>query len=92
MKCAQLVHAAGESAAASKYAGDFPYGTYAIALQAKDRHHLAEISCLLLQAKIPHKRIFESDAPYDGELMAIGIYPMERDVIRKLLSNLPLVK
>jgi hypothetical protein len=47
---------------------------------------------MLTRADIPHKRIFESDPPYDGQLMSIGIRPMERDRLRKLLSSLPLVK
>jgi hypothetical protein len=87
MQCAQLIHAAGESSP-----GNLPANTFAIALHARDRHHLAEISIKLLKAKIPHNRIFETDHPYDGQLMAIGIPPMPRRKLKRLLSSLPLVK
>lgn len=87
LQTAQIIHAAGESSA-----GNLPPHTYAIALEAKDEAHLAQISFDLFQKGIPHKRIIENDAPWTGQLMAIGIPPMERSKLRKYLSALPLIK
>jgi hypothetical protein len=36
--------------------------------------------------------IREPDAPWNGQLMTIGIKPQPREKIRKLLSNLPLYR
>lgn len=41
---------------------------------------------------VRHKCVVESDEPYAGQMMAIGIVPQERTKVRKLLSNLPLVR
>jgi hypothetical protein len=47
---------------------------------------------MLVKAGIPHNRIIEGDRPYEGQLMAIGVMPMDRKRVRKYLSDLPLVK
>ena len=78
-----FVHAAGESAG-----GPLPEGVYAIALHADDMAHLFKVACLLAKNHIKHKLIIESDAPYEGQLMAIGIAPMEREKIRPFLADL----
>jgi hypothetical protein len=67
-------------------------GEYAIALQTTPLLSLEDISKRLIAAKIKHKRIYESDAPYNGEFMSIGCAPMEREKIRRLLSDLPSAK
>jgi hypothetical protein len=36
--------------------------------------------------------IVESDAPYSGQAMALGIEPTDRKLLKKHLSNLPLLK
>ena len=82
-----LIHAAGESSP-----GNLSPHTYAIALQARDENALNDLSFKLAAGGIPHKRIIENDAPYTGQLMAIGIKPMHRSALRRYLSALPLIK
>jgi peptidyl-tRNA hydrolase len=66
--------------------------TYAIALHAKDEKELQELSFKLFKAGIRHKRIHESDAPWTGQLMAIGIPPQPRSRLKKILSSCKLLK
>lgn len=84
---AQLIHAAGESGC-----GKLPQNTFAVALSTKDEDQLLRLEQKLIRADIPHKAIREPDLPWDGELMAIGIAPMERQKLRKYLSNFPLIR
>lgn len=88
VQVAQTIHAAGESCE-----GPLPSGTYAIALAARDQLHLEELATRLWDAEIPHRVIEEPDSPYDGQIMAIGLWPTsDRDRVRKVLSSLPLIK
>ena len=84
---AQLIHAAGESSP-----GNMSSGTYAIALAAKSELQLLALERRLVSQNIPHAAIRESDAPWDGQLMAIGIAPCDRSIVRKEVSQLPLIK
>lgn len=86
-QAAQLIHAAGESSP-----GSLAPGTHAYALCARDEDHLREIGWELTKNGIIPKLIVENDAPYTGQLMAIGIPPMPRSKLKKLLSDLPLLK
>jgi hypothetical protein len=69
-----------------------PPHTYAIALTTRDETELNDISFRLFQAGIPHRRIIENDAPWTGQLMAIGIKPMRRSDLRRHLSALKLLR
>jgi hypothetical protein len=82
-----LIHAAGESSP-----GSLPPHTYAIALTTKNEEGLNELSYSLFKAGIAHRRIIESDTPYTGQLMAIGIKPGWRSELRKHLSHLRLLR
>lgn len=84
---AQTIHAAGESSN-----GDIPQGTYAIALAAKDELHLHRIEKKLIKLDIPHVAIREPDAPWNGALMAIGLYPAPRNLVRKGVARLSLIE
>lgn len=86
-KAAMLIHAAGESSP-----GNLPAHTYAIALTCEDEDELSDLSFRLFLSGIRHRRIVECDPPYTGQLMAIGIPPMERSKIKPLLSQYPLVR
>lgn len=66
---AQLVHAAGET-------GPSKPGTHAVVLSAKDEKHLLKIEHQLSRNKIKHHSIREPDSPWNGQLMAIGLYPI----------------
>ena len=82
---AQLIHAAGESN---------PKGIrcYSVALRADN---LEEIEQKLKDASIPHIAIREVDPPYNNELLAIGICPINRSKskdLRRIVSCLSLIK
>jgi hypothetical protein len=87
LQAAQLIHAAGESSP-----GNLKPHTYAIALTAPDERALEDLSFKLFRLGIPHKRIIESDAPWTGQLMALGLFPDSRNKLRKYLSHLPLLR
>lgn len=87
LQAAQLIHAAGESSP-----GNLPPHTYAIALVARDECALDELSFKLFQAGIKHKRIVECDAPYTNQLMALGIPPMPRKLLKPYLSQYGLLR
>jgi malonyl CoA-acyl carrier protein transacylase len=83
---ANTVHAAGESAGV-------PPGTYAVALATADQAHLEDVKAKLSKLGIPFSEIIESEGPHAGELMALGVKPLEdRSTIRKAVSSLPLVR
>jgi peptidyl-tRNA hydrolase len=82
------VHAAGESAQNVTV----PANTHAVVLAVPDEDSLLLIEAKLSKAGIEFASIREPDAPYFGQITAIGIKPQPREKIRKLLSNLPLYK
>jgi hypothetical protein len=84
---AQTIHAAGESSP-----GNVPEETFAVALAARSEMELLAIEKRLIAKNIPHAAIREPDAPWCGQLMAIGIAPCDRSLVRKEVSNLPLLK
>ena len=86
-QAAQLIHAAGESSPGSMHSG-----TFAFALVTKNEQELKDLSWELCKNGIPHKLIFEPDAPYTGQLMSIGVVPGKRRELRKYFSRLPLLK
>jgi len=94
---AQVVHAAGESAANC----DVPEGTHAVVLQVRDEEHLLDIASKLHWAGIKnYKLIIEPDLPLyedrplqDGQGTAIGLPPTnDRTKIRKVLGRLALFR
>lgn len=87
---AQSIHAAGESSVPKPEPG-----CIAVALHARDEAHLRAVSDRLAAAGIQHHHVVESadDPKYAGQLMAIGVRPTtDRAAIRKVTSDLPLVK
>lgn len=70
-RCVQLFHAAGESSP-----GKLSSGTFARCLQVDNEHELRELGWQLFQAGIQIKMVFEPDAPWNGQLMAIGVEPI----------------
>jgi len=91
LKVANTVHAAGLSA--SWRDGPLPTDTIAVALAARDESHLHELSVKLAERNILHHPVRESDGPYAGQWMAIGLEPTaDRDAVRKVVSHLPLVR
>ena len=84
---AQLVHPAGER-------GGGRAGVYAPGRRVRDEAALLHIEDRLRFYDIPHRAIREPDAPWCGQLMAIGVVPMARDErsLRRVLQRLPLLK
>lgn len=84
---AQIAHAAGESSP-----GNLAEGTHAIVLGVPDEQALRDLATRVAAAGLRFTPIFEPDAPYYGQYMAIGLAPVPRSVGRKVLSSLPLFK
>lgn len=82
-----IIHAAGESST-----GNLPPHTYAVALTVPDEAALRVLARRLGMAGILHRGIYETDPPWNGQMMAIGLYPEQRSKLKKLLSSLPLLK
>jgi hypothetical protein len=82
-----LVHAAGESSP-----GNLPESTHAVVLAVPDERALLREETRLRAAGASLTAIREPDAPFFGALMAIGLRPARKGVIRKLVSELPLLK
>ncbi len=87
LQAAQLIHAAGESSP-----GNLSPHTFAIALVCRTEAELQALSERLFYAGIKHKRIVESDAPFTGQLMALGVPPGKRSELRRYLSSVPLLR
>lgn len=84
---AQVVHAAGESSP-----GNLPHATNAVVLSVPDESTLREYCARLERAGVAHVPIHEPDAPWLGQMTAIGIAPVaDRRALRPLLSSLPLL-
>ena len=84
-----LVHAAGES---SPGTSNLPDGTFAIVLGVPDEAALLGEEARLRAAGAALVAIREPDAPFFGALMALGLRPGRKEVLRKLVSSLPLLK
>lgn len=87
VQAAQLIHAAGESSP-----GKLPPRTHAYALVTTDEDQLKQIGWELFKNGISHRLIFEPDAPYTGQLMAIGVTPRPRSEVKGYFSALKLLK
>lgn len=87
VQAAQLIHAAGESSP-----GNVHSGTFAYAKTAKDEKELRDLSYELFMAGIPHKCILEPDAPWNGQMMAIGVCPGPKTKLKKYFARFPLLK
>lgn len=87
LQAANIVHAAGESSP-----GNLPSGTHAVCLVVPDERTLAALADRLAAAGVPFVRIVESDAPFTGQLMALGCAPARKEALRRQLSSLPLLR
>jgi len=87
LQAAQIVHAAGESVR-EKVPGD----THAVVLTTPSEESLEAVRVRLVRACVPHVAIREPDAPWNGQLMALGVEPARKEDLRKHLSCLPLLR
>lgn len=85
---AQTIHAAGESSPGPS----LPPDTRAVALAAPGEAALLRLEQDLILAGVQFRAIREPDAPYFGQLMAIGLSPVPKARLRGLLAHLQLLK
>jgi len=85
-----IVHAAGASAQLPGAASAAP-PTTAVALTAS-LDELIALQRRLDELAVPHVFVREPDEPWRDAPMAIGVVPMPRARIRRLLAHLPLVR
>lgn len=85
---AQLVHAAGESVRAP-----VPPTTHAVVLHAESEADLLRLEQTLKDSGFSFVAIREPDAPWLGQLMAIGVEPQIRSKqLKKLMSGFKLAR
>ena len=87
MQAAQLIHAAGRSSP-----GGLAEGTYAIALTTENETELCKLAAVLKLSGIRSELIVESDTPFEGQAMALGIAPTDRKLLKPYLARFPLLK
>lgn len=87
---AMIVHAAGESAQLCGASAAGP-PTHAVALTASEAE-LCALARELERGGVPFVFVREPDEPWRGAPMAIGVAPMPRGRVRRLLAHLPLVR
>jgi hypothetical protein len=85
-----VVHAAGQSAQLPE-ARSASCPTIAIALAAT-LDELVALERVLADNAVPHVFVREPDEPWRDAPMAIGIAPMPRAHVRRLVAHLPLVR
>lgn len=82
-----IVHAAGESSP-----GNLSEGTFAFVLAVPGERELVEVASRLRGAGIAFVEVREPDAPFNNALMALGVVPARKEVLRRFLSSIPLLK
>lgn len=86
MVAAQVTHAAGESIREA-----VPSGTHAVVLEA-DSEQLVHLHGTLREFNVPHTLIVENDKPYTDQLLAIGVEPGRRSVLKPYFKHLKLLR
>lgn len=90
LQAAQVIHAAGESALLT---ASLPPGTHAVALHADGEAALVALGRALDGAGFACAKIYENDPPYAGQLMALGVAPLERtSKLKRLLGRCQTIK
>jgi hypothetical protein len=82
-----IIHASDESPPTAPEPG-----MYAIALEVDDEVALHREAVRLRKAGIDFVPIREPDAPYNGALMALGLYPRRKEELKRHLSSLRLLR
>lgn len=90
VQAAMIVHAAGTSAQLPGASSAAP-PTVAVALLATLDELLA-LRRALVAEDLPHVLVREPDEPWRDAPMAIGVVPMPRERVRRLLAHLRLVR
>jgi hypothetical protein len=90
--CQDLVERFNPSCKRCSGTGRWEPIVYAVALHAASEQELLELEARLVEAKIHHAAIREPDAPWNGQLMAIGIHPRPREDLKRFTRRFQLVK
>ena len=89
--CAQVTHAAGESfgrwACGRSTYDVWQSGTTAVVLGVGTQRRLLNLEKKLKRHHVPHVAVREPDAPWNGQLMAIGLYPTHRELVSPILDK-----
>ena len=64
-----------------------PEHTIAVVLGARNEDRLIRLSRRLAEGMIPHVNVHEPDAPWNNQLMAIGIVPMLKQSVYPYLKD-----
>lgn len=87
---AQVAHAAADSTELWVNMKDWMFGipkhdpTIVAILGVRDVMRLRKLEYRLRAKNVPHVAIRESDAPWNGQLMAIGVCPGDRELLSPL--------
>jgi len=69
-----------------------PDGTHAVVLTVPDEPSLRCVAARLTLARVAFVPITEADAPWTGQLMALGLQPQRKEAVKRFVSSLPLLK
>ena len=82
---AHIAHAASEAS------GHPP--TIVVALAVDGETELRRVAAALVERSLTHRLVVEDAGPFSGQATALGIVPtVDREAIRKVVSDLPLVR
>ena len=87
----------GVDAFARERFGGFRYRYWVVSEELHSHRRVLVLALQALASKldaagIPHKTVVESDPPWLGQVMAVGISPNTKEVLKKYLSSLPLLR
>jgi hypothetical protein len=89
---AMTVHAAGESGALYQDPIDGRFrGATAVVLEVEDQAGLEKVVGKLFNAGLPYVTVYEKGGPYDGQFMAVGVVPGQRDKVGPVFENYRLI-
>lgn len=90
---AMITHAAGESAVYYQNPEDGRFrNARAVVLEAKNEDALYTASGLFMKHGIAQVQIVESGAVYNGQLMAIGLVPIESETVEAVMRPFQCLK
>lgn len=90
---AMITHAAGESAAMYDRTCVSPFkGCRAVVLEVKTEADLLDVHERLINDCTDHRLVCEDSGPYAGQAMAIGLEPVDSDIVGEDLSDLQTLK
>lgn len=65
---------------------------HVVVLVAKNAEVLSEVKAKLVLACVPHHPMRETDGEFADQILSLGVEPCRKEVARKVLSSLPLLR